>query len=206
MRPMKEQISALKSLISHTPTDLKQVGELLDSLDPATRLAAVRSLGKKLQVRLWEACEGCSTSLEDVVPVSSGPSVEVIHSGKNSLPVFTQFEKRFCRVPGDEHVLYGYNEGPTRSVVGPGYFVASVDSERGEVGVNYYETPPEGAPLPEGWPQVRPNERGLSRFVYAQMIDYLRKVSAHVTIGRALRKGKMTGNYFLLCRSEPSND
>ena len=32
------------------------------------------------------------------------------------------------------------------------------------------------------------------------MIDYLRRVSDHVTIGRAFRKGKWTENYFLLCR------
>jgi hypothetical protein len=32
------------------------------------------------------------------------------------------------------------------------------------------------------------------------MVDYLRRVSAHVLIGRAHRDGKALPNYFLLCR------
>ena len=46
-----------------------------------------------------------------------------------------------------------------------------------------------------------PNEKGLQMLVYAKMIDYPRKVSDHVTIGRAVKNGKETGNYFLLCRT-----
>jgi phosphodiesterase/alkaline phosphatase D-like protein len=40
----------------------------------------------------------------------------------------------------------------------------------------------------------------LQRFVYARMDDFLRKVSAHVSIGRAWRNHKVTDNYFVLCR------
>jgi hypothetical protein len=40
----------------------------------------------------------------------------------------------------------------------------------------------------------------LQRFVYARMHDFLRKVSAHVSIGRAWREHKATDNYFVLCR------
>ena len=129
------------------------------------------------------------------------PATEVINAGKNSLPVFSHFEKRFCRTADNPDVLYGYNEGSTRKFVGPGYFVASVDAERGEVAVNYYHVPPEDAALPEAWPAIKPNEKGVQKFVYAKMIDYLRKVSDHVTIGRADRNGKTTNNYFLLCRT-----
>ena len=39
--------------------------------------------------------------------------------GKNSLPLFTRFQKRFIRPTEDDSVLYGYNEGMTRAVVGP---------------------------------------------------------------------------------------
>jgi len=202
---MTDACTDVKALIAHDPMDLAKVASTLEALTHSERVVAIRSLGKKAQARLWEAAAGRSTDLGDIVPNDTGATVQVIHSGKNSLPLFTKFEKRFCRVPGDESLLYGYNEGSTRWLVGPGYFVASVDSDRGEVGVNYYETPPDGGPFPADWPQVRPNERGISRFVYAKMIDYLRKVSDHVTIGRAVRKGKMTSNYFLLCRAQSPN-
>ena len=198
---MKTERQALKALLANETTDIDAVAELLNSMEETSRVHAIRGLGKKAQIRLWEAAEGRTSSLDDIVPPGERPAVEVIHAGKNSLPLFTQFEKRFCRVDGDNSTLYGYNEGPTRKVVGPGYFITTFDSARGEVGINYYNVPPADARLPSGWPPIRPNERGLSRFVYAQMIDYLRRVSDHVTIGRAVRKGKVTNNYFLLCRT-----
>jgi hypothetical protein len=191
----------LKTLLGTDDVDIEKVCHTLNGFDSQTRIDAIRCLGKKAQVRLWNAAEGHATALSDVVPTDVEARIEIIHSGKNSLPIFTKFEKRFCRVASDDSILYGYNEGPTRKFVGPGYFVTSFDSERGEVGINYYTTPPVDAVLPEEWPALRSNERGLSRFVYAKMIDYLRKVSDHVTIGRAVRKGKTTNNYFLLCRN-----
>ena len=57
------------------------------------------------------------------------------------------------------------------------------------------------APLPDGWPAVKPNEKGVQKFVYAGMVDYMRRVSATVTIGRAFKGGeKDLGHTFLLCR------
>ena len=55
---------------------------------------------------------------------------------------------------------------------------------------------------PESWPEIRSNERGLSRFVYGFMVDTVRRVSIHVTIGSAARKGRDMGSYFVLCRAE----
>jgi len=198
---MTDSKNVLKALLATDDVDLDTISQTLDALDSDERVEAIRSLGKKAQIRLWNAAEGRTTSLNDIVPNDTEAAIEVIHAGKNSLPLFTKFEKRFCRVAGDDSILYGYNEGPTRKFVGPGYFVTSFDAERKEVGINYYQTPPEDAVLPEDWPAIRPNEKGISRFVYAKMIDYLRQVSTHVTIGRAVRKGKTTNNYFLLCRT-----
>jgi len=128
-------------------------------------------------------------------------TVELINYGKNSLPVFTHFEKRMCRVPGEPDKVYGYNEGQTRPFVGPGYFVAHDFPERGEVGIDYRMVPPDGAPLPEGWPKVKPNEKGVQMFVYAGMVDYMRRVSSTVTTVRAFKGGeKDLGHTFLLCR------
>ena len=42
----------------------------------------------------------------------------------------------------------------------------------------------------------------LGRFVYAGMIDIMRGVSTHVTIGRALKGGKFMDAWFVLCRED----
>jgi hypothetical protein len=38
--------------------------------------------------------------------------------------------------------------------------------------------------------------------VYGFLVDTLRAVSEHVTIGSAARKGKDMGSWFILCREE----
>jgi hypothetical protein len=53
---------------------------------------------------------------------------------------------------------------------------------------------------PPGWPGVRRNEGFPARFVYGFMVDRLRRVSEHVTIGSAARSGRDLGSWFLLCR------
>ena len=55
---------------------------------------------------------------------------------------------------------------------------------------------------PPGWPEPRPNDLGLSRFVYGFMVDTLRRVSEHVTIGSAARKGRDLGSWFVLVRED----
>jgi len=82
-------------------------------------------------------------------------------------------------------------------VTGPGYFVAHEDAERGEVLIDYREVPTQA---PTDWPLIRPNDRGLGRLVYGNMVDTLRRVSEHVTIGSAARGGKDLGSWFVLCR------
>ena len=191
-------------LREHLGSGVIDIGALalaLDALGDEERVLAVRQIGGRDQARLWAACGGRGTTLEDIIPAGGPPVAEVIHAGKNSLPLFSHFEKRFCRPDDRGDVLYGYNEGATRPLIGPGYFVARLFEDRGEVGVDYYQVPPDGASLPPGWPAIQPNEKGLQRFVFARMVDYLRKVSDHVLIGRAVKNGKDTSNYFLLCRT-----
>ncbi len=84
-------------------------------------------------------------------------------------------------------------------MTGPGYFLAVEASDRPEGRVDYKRVPEE---QPEGWPAIRGNEQGLSRFVYGFMVDTLRRVSEHVTIGSAARKGKDLGSWFVLCRQD----
>ncbi|MAG31889.1 MAG: hypothetical protein CL908_13455 [Deltaproteobacteria bacterium] len=119
------------------------------------------------------------------------------------MPVFTIFEKRFCRLPGTEtsapESLAGYNFQTMAMLTGPGYFVAVEDVDRGEVLVDYRRLP---GTVPADWPQVRSNERGIARFVYGFMVDRLRRVSEHVTVGSAARNGRELGSYFVLARDD----
>ena len=185
-----------RALNESMPID--EIAEALDQLSAEDRVQQSRSLGPKDQKLLWQLCDGRSVTIEQIVP-DDRVGQTVRHLGRNTLPAFKIFEKRFMRPNLEQSTLWGFNEGPTRKLVGPGYFVCR-QSDQPEIGtvVIDYDQLPETAP--EGWPAIKPNEAGVSRLVYAYMHDYLRKVSEHVTIGRAYRKGKESPNYFTLCR------
>ncbi len=179
-----------------------ELARVLDGLSPAERVAAVRALGRPEQRRLYEAVRGFAPlRLRDLVPPSTGDRVPVRHYGRNTLPLFTLFEKRFCRPlgadPQSPGTLWGYNHQSMSAFTGPGYFVAREDPARAEVLIDYREVPPD---RPAGWPPLRGNDRGLGRLVYGNMVDTLRRVSEHVTIGSAARGGKDIGSWFVLCR------
>lgn len=191
----------LQDLLATDVVHVDELAEFLDQLDHNTRLAAVRSLGARHLRRLFDAVEGMlRVSIDDLVPAKYGIRNQVRHYGKNSLPAFTIFEKRFLRPSRGASELWGLNHQALAPVTGPGYFMASNASDgRPEVDIDYLRVPPE---TPEGWPPVQANEAGLnlSRFVYAGMVDRLRGVSQHVSIGRAYRGGKPQPAWFVLCR------
>ena len=90
-------------------------------------------------------------------------------------------------------------------MVGPGYFVAMPSgtpewAARGAVVVDYFQVPEDTAALPEHWPEVVPNSKGLSRFVYNGTRDFMRRVSKHVSIGAAYKGEKSLDHYFVLVR------
>lgn len=196
-------MAELRELFKADPLDMSAIGEWLDSANDQDRLAAVRGLGKSEQKRLFATAPSHhpKLDLEYMVPSSLGSRAEVIHEGHNSLPVFTMFQKRYCRMDSSPD-LAGYNEGVMRFATGPGYFVARKNTDdRGDIAIDYTSLPTEKA---DDWPEIVPQEVRLGRFVYSNMVDVLRYVSQHVTIGRAWIKGKETGNYFLLCRQDRS--
>jgi hypothetical protein len=197
-----EAISEISSRLTEPTIRLPEISDLLDGWTHTQRVAAVRSLGRAQQRNLYRAADGFRPlRLEHLVPPSQPDFTPVRHFGKNTLPAFTHFEKRFCRPPGEDSVkpseLYGFNFQTMSAVTGPGYFVAREDTQRAEVLVDYNFVPPQH---PDGWPPIRGNEGGLSRFVYGFMIDTLRGISEHVSIGSAARKGKDLGSWFILCR------
>ncbi|MCI0644227.1 MAG: hypothetical protein L0332_12595 [Chloroflexi bacterium] len=190
---------AIQEFFSPTSLDLPALAHFLDDLEPAARLQQVRSLEAPQQARLFDAAEGFRpVRLTDFVPAGTPPLQEVIHYGRNSLPIFHFFEKRFCRPEAAANELWGYNEWRFRALSGPGYFVARPAGEL-EVVIDYTLVPPD---RPASWPPIRPNSAGLSRFIYYQTRDFMRGVSQHVTIGRATRQGQPLDNWFVLCRSE----
>lgn len=198
-----EANAALKSMISDKGVNPAAIADLLDKLADALRPRVVRDLGRRDQQALYAKVEGfASLRLVDLVPPTRSDLEEVRHLGRNSLPAFKIFEKRFCRLPGSPsdspEALAGYNFQAMSPVTGPGYFMAREDAKTGEIFVDYSRLPDQ---KPLGWPEIRSNERGLSRFVYGFMVDRLRRVSEHVTIGSAARKGKDLGSYFILSRA-----
>ena len=54
--------------------------------------------------------------------------------------------------------------------------------------------------MSEGWPRVVDNHWRLQRFVYDETRDFMRSVSAHVSIGAAYKREKPLDHYFVLCR------
>jgi len=192
---------SVHSFFQQSDVDLKGLSKYLDSLGPGSRVKQARKLTAQEQALLFEAAEGFKPlTVDDFVPKDLPAMRQVIHFGRNSLPLFRIFEKRFCRPEGEfaSVQLWGYNEQPFKRATGPGYFTARPSSGT-EVVIDYTQVPPY---RPDAWPEILPNSARLSRFIYNGTKDYMRGVSRHVSVGRASRDGKNMDNWFVLCRQE----
>jgi hypothetical protein len=184
--------------------DLPGLAWHLDGLPDAERARVTCLLNARQQAVLFEAALSfVPLSLDFFVPENVPPLTQVRHAGKNSLPMFKTFEKRFCRPEPGATALFGYNFNPPSivSVTGPGYFVC-YEVAGHEVLIDYTQVPPADCARPEGWPRVKLNSAGMSRYIYNGTQDTMRGVSRHVSIGRAARAGKWMDNWFVLCRRE----
>ena len=190
------------SVLLEPTIDLPRLAEILDGLGHEGRVHATRAWGKKRQAALFEAAKGhMPLDVDFLVPASIGQLVEVIHEGKNTLPAFTHFQKRFVKLPeGEAFPIGGYNHQTLSPLTGPGYFVASKGEgeHEGELAIDYTKVPKQ---KPASWPEVEPNTGGVGSLVYGGMIDYLRGLSKHVSIGRAY-KGKAMDAWFVLVRKD----
>jgi hypothetical protein len=189
------------------PLDLPRLASVLDGLGHAGRVANIREWDRELMSKLYEAAKGFKpVTLDDYVPPTTAPLTEVIHHGKNSLPAFTHFQKRFCKPQegGPEGTLYGFNfnTGFHSHFIGPGYYVAHKSPGDGEVDIDYTALP---NAKPEPWPEIKPNV-GIGGLVYGGMIDVMRGISTHVSIGRAkkAKSGAWMDAWFVLCREDLS--
>jgi hypothetical protein len=182
-----------------TAAPFAALGAYLDGLSPQARLTEALSLRREEQRKLYDLALGQrSLTLESLVPGDTAGLKQVTHEGRNSLAIFSAFAKVFYRPVEASHEFWGFNRtgAVVTTLVGPGYFVATV--KEGEILIDYTKEP--GCACPDG-PVFHANHERLSKFVYFNMVDTLRGVSQHVTIGRAARGGRTQNNWFILCRT-----
>ncbi len=183
--------------------DLERLSAVLDGLGHEGRVHTTRSWSGKTMAALFEAAKGLPIDLDFLVPASVGPLVEVIHDGHNSLPLFSHFQKRFVKLDDEDVKVAGYNHNEGLAALpGPGYFVVRLGegAHEGELAIDYTKQPKH---KPESWPRIQENGGVLGGIVYGGMIDYLRRISTHVSIGHATRDDKSRGQYFALVRRDP---
>lgn len=182
--------------------DLERLSEVLDGLGHEGRVHTTRTWTKKQMKALFEAAKGFRPIDFDFLVPSVGPLVEVIHDGKNTLPLFTHFQKRFVKLEGEDLEVAGYNHQSMSPITGPGYFgVTKGEGEHeGELVLDYTKVPKK---KPDSWPEIVPNEGGIAGIVNGGMVDYLRGLSSHVSIGVAYKDGKHRNQWFALVRRDP---
>ncbi len=183
--------------------NLERLTEILDGLGHEGRIHTTRTWSKHQQQALFEAAKGYKpVDLDFLVPSSVGPLLEVIHDGKNTLPMFSRFQKRFVKLEGEAFPIGGYNHQSMESLTGPGYFGVTLGEgeHAGELVIDYTKIPKH---KPESWPPIRSNEGGIAGIVNGGMVDYLRALSSHVSIGAAFKNGQHRNQWFALVRKDP---
>ncbi len=189
---------------------LLEIASFLDALDHDERLAQVRRSPRRIQPRLFDLAEHAPPLTLDYFVSADQPAGQpVVHHGWNSLPLPAfgrRFGKPMARCPDGSGLLFGYNDSPFTPLIGPGYFLhTGTDHEarwsgRGGTVIDYFQVP--SHEVLQAWPRVVPNSRGLQMFVYNKTRDFMRRVSRHVTIGAAFKKGRRIGAYFMLVRED----
>ncbi len=191
---------------------IAEIAAYLDALSFPDTKAETHALDRNQQRKLYQlAAHSLALTFEDLTPSSVPARTEIIHHGRNTLPLpgpFRNFEKRMCKPDSGGEKAFGYNEGMTRRFIGPGYFVAIPTAghdgwpERGPIVVDYFQVPQE--PVVTGWPKVVANTVGLQFFVFNKTRDFMRKVSDRVSIGAAYKVEKALDHYFVLVRESPT--
>jgi hypothetical protein len=198
MSTLEHAAGALGELLHASRVELREVSALLDGLSPEARVHATLAMRAREQRALWHAAAGVyEITAEHLVPFGLPAETTVRHFGRNTMPAFSRFEKRFYRTAQGD--VFGANFQTMSPLTGPGYFRARARPEQRELLLDgARDALP--AHAPSGWPAIVPNERGFSRLVYGFLVDHLRRVSEHVTIGEPVRHGKPLGSWFILCR------
>jgi hypothetical protein len=184
----------LRSRLDKKELTLAEIRSHLGTLPDQERLRQIMSLDRGQLVTLWILTEGTEPlALDEFVPAEAKALDPVPFEGLNNQPLYRYFKKVFYRTPDGR--IAGYNDSDASWFAGPGYYMLSTDATG--VFVDYTQIPAE---KPAEWPPIKENTAGLSRFVYGNMHDYLRRVDGLFLIGRAYKHGEETANYFILVR------
>lgn len=173
------------------------IWSFLEGLAPSARVEQMLAIRHSLVGQLYDLVGGGEPlTVEDFVPKDERGTV--IFEGRNSLPAFTRFQKRFARI-GDEVV--GYNHQLMSFATGPGYFVVRPptpgEAHPDELFFDYTADP---SGIPTGWPPFKSNDAGLSRAVYMDMKDFCRRVGPGVLVGKAYKRGVAQNAFFSLTK------
>ena len=171
--------------------NLQSLPDVLDSVTHDQRIDWLQSLKRTDLSHLWHLCEHTSVTAGHFCDAQG---VIVRHHGKNSLPLFTSFEKRIAITDGQMHG-YNHNQGIPAWFGGPGHFVVREDGN--EVLFDYTVAP---LRCPDSFPRFKSNDVGTAKLVFGGMIDRVRRVSAHCTIGKAFRNGRDEKTWFALIK------
>jgi hypothetical protein len=179
-----------------------ELAEYLDRLRGPERVAEVLRLTDSGVGMLYDAVAAAPPlALDQIVPADAPAAATFIFEGRNSLPTFSRFQKRFARTPDGR--LIGHNHQIWSPLIGPGYFVVSPPSPSDVVPDEpFFDYTLAPGYEPSGWPRYQPNERGVSTLVFARMKDYLRRVARGVLVGKAYKDGAAIGQFFTLSRAD----
>ena len=180
----------------------EDIAAALDALPTEAQVNWIRGLSGRQLGALYALSQGSTLKASEFVRADGQVT---ICEGKNGLPLFTNFQKRFARL-GDQIVGYNHNPAFQTFFVGPGHFVFEDSPDvPGETWVNYCKVPE--ARHPE-FPELVPNENlftlpaPFARWTYGDMIDIVRRVSRQVVIGFSVKPsgnwGPNAGQYFAL--------
>ena len=150
--------------------------------------------GKRVPALYAAVADAPPMTIDDFFPPDTAEGTTLIFEGRNSLPLFSRFQKRFTKKNG---VIVGYNHQSNAWITGPGYFVLTAGdaTHPGEILFDYTIEPPF---FPSGWPAYKPNASGASRLVYFNMKDYCRRVASGVVVGAAFKGGVAQNAWFSL--------
>jgi hypothetical protein len=91
-------MATLSEILGKADVKLAEVTAHLDGLGEQDRIDQVVALNKAQQMKLWDIAEGSEPlSLAYLVPADARPLEPYPFEGKNSLPMFTRFQKVFYK-------------------------------------------------------------------------------------------------------------
>lgn len=173
-------------------TTAAEVAGHVIGLSPAERWSECLALAAAHQRRWWELASAPSSATAG--ELLAGPTARF--AGRNSLPLFSRFEKWFAHRDG---TIFGCNRHALGPLIGPGYFMVRDDGSH-RLEFDYARVP---AQAPPGWPAIRANSGVLARPVYGDLLDKVVWVAPDVLVGAAYRHGAPLDSYFVLVRTAP---